>query len=119
LSPNNARQLYRVIADYDSPYAEPFCLKKGEMVQIGRRDDEWAGWVWCRSSAGESRWVPEAYLGRDGQVLRDYEATELTVKVGDRVTAVFAESGWLWCSSQSGQQGWVPQKVVEPVHSGK
>lgn len=116
---SNLRHLYRVIADYDSPYTEPFFLKKGEMVQTGRRDDEWPGWVWCRSSAGESRWAPEAYLDSDGLVVRDYESTELTVKVGDVVTAVLAESGWLWCTNQSGQNGWVPQKVIAPIHSGK
>jgi uncharacterized protein YgiM (DUF1202 family) len=119
LPPNNSRRLYRVIADYDSPYTEPFFLKKGEMVQVGRRDDEWVGWVWCRSSAGESRWVPEAYLGRDGQVMRDYESTELTVKVGDVVTAVLQESGWLWCANQSGKNGWVPLNVLEPAQSDR
>jgi hypothetical protein len=39
------KQIYQVIADYDSPYTEPFFLKKGETVQIGRRDNEWPGWV--------------------------------------------------------------------------
>ena len=116
---NNQSHLYRVIADYDSPYTEPFFLKKGETVQIGRHDDEWPGWVWSTNAAGESRWVPEAYLRSDGLVVRDYESTELVVQVGDVVTAVFAESGWLWCTNQSGQSGWVPHKVVEPVHSGK
>ena len=104
---------YRVIADYDSPYTEPYCLKKGETVQVGRRDDEWPGWVWCTNAAGESRWVPEAYLGSNGLVLRNYESTELEVKAGEVVTAIIEESGWLWCTNQSGQSGWVPQKVVE------
>lgn len=106
------KQIYQVIANYDSPYTEPFFLKKGETVEIGRRDNEWPGWVWCRNAAGESRWVPEAYLRRDGQVVRDYESTELAVKKGEVVTAVLEESGWLWCTNQSGQSGWIPKKIV-------
>lgn len=113
------RHHYQVIADYDSPYTEPFFLKKGETVQVGRRDDEWPGWVWCTNTAGESRWVPEAYLSRDGLVLRDYESTELTVKVGDVVTAVHQESGWHWCTNQSGQNGWVPLNVLQPLQSDR
>jgi uncharacterized protein YgiM (DUF1202 family) len=101
----------RAIADYDSPYTGPFSLQKGEMVQVGRHDTEWPGWVWCTDAAGESRWVPEAYLRRDGEagrMLRDYEATELPVKTGEAVTAWHMESGWLWCTNQAGQSGWVP-----------
>lgn len=101
---------YRVIADYASPYTEPFFLKKGRTVQVGRRDDQWPGWLWCTNAAGESRWVPEAYLSRDGLVLRDYESTELEVKAGEMVTAVLEESGWLWCTNQAGQSGWVPKE---------
>ena len=119
LPQNNQYHLYQVIADYASPYTEPFFLKTGELVQIGRRDDEWLGWVWCSNSAGESRWVPETYLRDDGQVVRDYESTELAVKAGEVVTAVLEESGWLWCINQSGQRGWVPQKVVKLAYSGK
>ena len=119
MTQNNQPHLYHIIADYDSAYTEPFFLKQGEMVQIGRRDDEWPGWVWCTNGAGDSRWVPKAYLRSDGLVMRDYESTELTVKKGDVLTAVFAESGWLWCTNQSGHSGWVPQKVVVPAHSGK
>jgi hypothetical protein len=62
LTQHNQPQQYRVIADYDSPYTKPFFLKKGKTVQIGRRDDEWPGWVWCRNTAGESRWVPKKTL---------------------------------------------------------
>lgn len=109
---DNQLRSYQVIADYNSPYTEPFFLKKGETVQIGRRDDEWPGWVWCTNAAGESRWTPDAYLCSDGQVGRDYEATELAVKKGDVVTAVHEESGWLWCTNQSGRSGWIPAKYL-------
>lgn len=112
-------QPYRVIADYDSPYTEPFFLKKGATVQVGCRDDEWPGWVWCTTAAGESRWVPESYLDENGRVTRDYESTELTVNVGEWVTAVHEESGWLWCTNQSGQQGWVPLKILQLTQSDR
>lgn len=115
MNPADQSSAYRVIAGYDSPYTEPFFLKAGEIVQIGRRDEEWPGWVWCTNSTGASRWVPEAYLDGNGRVTRDYESTELTVKVGDVVTAVFEESGWLWCINQSDQSGWVPLNILQPI----
>ena len=103
----------RVAADYDSPYTAPFFLKEGEQVQAGRRDDEWVGWVWCTNAAGESRWVPEAYLDETGRVLRDYESTELAAKAGEMVTAVYEESGWLWCTNQSSRSGWLPKENLQ------
>jgi uncharacterized protein YgiM (DUF1202 family) len=115
MNPTDLPAAFQVVADYESPYTEPFYLKAGEQVQVGRRDDEWVGWVWCTNAGGESRWVPAAYLGGAGHVLRDYESTELEVTVGEMVTAVHEESGWLWCTNQSGQQGWLPKKVVEQI----
>jgi uncharacterized protein YgiM (DUF1202 family) len=41
-------------------------------------------------------------------MLRDYDATELTVEPGEEVTILGRESGWGWCVNQQGQKGWVP-----------
>lgn len=101
----------RVIADYDSPYTTPFVLQKGEPVQIGRQDTDWPGWLWCTNAAGESRWVPRAYLAQDGErgtLLRHYEATELAVKTGEILQGSQLESGWAWCTNRAGRSGWVP-----------
>ena len=109
---------YRVIADYQSPYMEPFFIPKGERLQIGERDSDWPGWVWCTNAEGISRWVPESYIHRDGnkgQAVRDYEATELSVKVGEQLTGEQEESGWVWCTNQAGLSGWVPKNKLIQV----
>jgi hypothetical protein len=41
-------------------------------------------------------------------MLRDYEATELSVSVDEKLVVTGEEeSGWVWCTNQTGQSGWV------------
>lgn len=106
------RRICHVVADYHSPYTEPLAFGVGEELTAGERKSEWDGWVWCTNREGKSRWVPEAYVERKGNtcvMLRDYEATELSVRVGEVLTITGKEeSGWVWCTNQAGQSGWVP-----------
>lgn len=109
---------FKVIVDYQSPYTEPFFIKRGEAVQIGERDTEWPGWIWCTNAGGKSRWVPESYLHRTGDkglAVRDYEATELSVQVGEQVTGGQEVSGWVWCTNRAGASGWVPKDNLMEV----
>ena len=104
-------RICRVAYGYPSAYPEPFLVQPGDVLTAGDRESEWPGWVWCTNQHGVSRWLPEAYLQRkDDQciVLRDYEATELTVRAGEEVLAGEAESGWVWCTNKKGRSGWVP-----------
>jgi len=108
----------RVISDYQSAYPDPLIVKDGETVTVGRNDTKWPGFVWCTLSSGKSGWMPERYLDRNGDtgiVNRDYNATELSVGVGEELSIHYAESGWAWCTYQNGQQGWVPLKNVELI----
>jgi uncharacterized protein YgiM (DUF1202 family) len=109
----------RVIAAYESAYVDPVVFSAGEELTISERESEWAGWVWCTSQAGQSRWVPEKHVERRGDsyvMLRDYEATELSVSVGEVLATGEEESGWIWCTNQAGQSGWVP---VDNVSTGE
>jgi uncharacterized protein YgiM (DUF1202 family) len=114
----------RVIADYEAPYPHPIVVKGGDEVGINRdKTTDMAGWVWCTNQAGWGGWVPEAYLderGEKGTMRCDYDAIELTVRVGERLTVHKAESGFLWVTNQAGQDGWVPASHVEldAGHSG-
>jgi hypothetical protein len=104
-------QRCRVISEYRSAYPEPFVVRPGEELAISERESEWSGWLWCTNRRGQSRWVPEAYVLRQGKmciVLRDYDATELTVHVGEELIMGQVVSGWIWCTNQEGQSGWVP-----------
>lgn len=108
----------RVIENYESPYTDPFIVTKGEILSIGEKESEWAGWIWCTNKFGESRWVPENYLeihGNTCKAKQDYNATELSVKVGEELIIVKEEAEWYWVISQQGKEGWVPKRNVELI----
>ena len=49
--------------------------------------------------------------------LCDYEATELSVSVGEELIMGKEESGWIWCTNQDGESGWVPAEHVERLQA--
>ncbi len=104
-----------IVADYTTKFVDPLKVRAGETVTLGEKDTEWPGWIWGTTSSGKSGWVPESYLEVDGErgVMKfDYDASELTVKVGDTVTVLKEESGWYWCANMKGETGWVPRENV-------
>lgn len=108
----------KVIRNYETPYPEPFVIKKGDKLQTSIRDSEWEGWIWCLKADGKSAWVPEGYLqiqNDDAIALQDYNAIELSVKIGDMLELVKSESGWYWCRDKDGYQGWVPGEYIEVI----
>lgn len=88
-------------------------FRVGEVLRLERRLTEWQGWLWCTNAEGVTGWVPETYVEQLDvtlcRTLRDYDATELTVKPGDELDVHFAESGWLWCTTADSRKGWVPE----------
>ncbi|MFW9968805.1 MAG: SH3 domain-containing protein [Candidatus Odinarchaeota archaeon] len=106
----------RVIEDYNSPYTIPLLFKKGEVVSIGEKESEWSGWIWCTNKSGKSRWVPENYLkirGSKGKLKQDYNAIELSVKIGEEYIIKEEEADWYWVINKEGKSGWVPIKNVQ------
>jgi uncharacterized protein YgiM (DUF1202 family) len=94
-------------------YPDPIAIRAGDRLAVEERESEWAGWVWCTAPGGKSGWVPERYVERRGEgatALRDYDATELTVRAGEMVTATTHEAGWRWCTNARGDSGWVPDE---------
>lgn len=113
-------ETYPIIAsaDYDAVYPQPLTLKAGEIVTPTRWDDEWPGWTWVCTRAGLGGWVPEYYLDRGGRetvCLYDYDGTELSFRIGDRLEVLQTILGWHWCRDSRGQCGWVPSNRVRPV----
>jgi len=108
-------QVHRVISAYQPSCLDPLVVAAGEALTITERETEWSGWLWCIDSRGKSSWVPEAYVTRRGEgaiANQDYDATELSVAVGEELTVHKAESGWLWCTNARGESGWVPADNV-------
>jgi hypothetical protein len=113
--------LVRVIEEYQAPYPDPIQAKADDevVVDLSRKTDI-VGWVWCANSAGKSGWVPNVYVeinDNQGRLLKDYNAIELTIHVGDVLTVYKEESSFYWASNQAGDQGWVPIKNVEAMEA--
>jgi uncharacterized protein YgiM (DUF1202 family) len=120
-----------VIAPHTPKFTEFIKVKAGEIIAVGKEDDEYPGWLWCTDSRGISNWVPKEFLKMEemskpsssfqrklesrilsAAFLVDYDATELTVQVGETVTVYSEQSGWLWCLTPSGNWGWIPKECV-------
>jgi hypothetical protein len=105
-----------VTKDHPGGDPSPIRFGVGEILRWERRATEWAGWLWCTDSNGVAGWVPEKYVAmidnRTCRTLREYDATELAVSVGDQVDVKFDESGWVWCTTRDGREGWIPEPHV-------
>jgi hypothetical protein len=102
---------YRAVKPWQVKYTDPIRGAAGDRLTLGRRDDEFPGWVWATATDGRAGWIPEAWLrieGESGVLLRDYSAAELQLEPGDLVNGEVVESGWLWATDATGQEGWVP-----------
>jgi len=113
--PIPSNQTCRVVADHTAPSLTPLVAAKGETLTLEDKKNEWKGWLWGTNGAGIGGWVPEKYLKRDGDkgiTLHDYDATELTVRVGENLSVIKEESEWLLCRNYAGKEGWVPATCV-------
>ncbi len=106
-----------ILCDYTTQYADPIRLAAGERFTLTGKADRWddrADWVWLWGIAVDGRegWIPAEFVEqRDpttGLARRDYDARELTVKVGDEVESLVAAAGWHFCRAADGRVGWVP-----------
>ena len=110
---------HRVIKSYESPYTEPLTLPKGERLRWEPQECEWPGWIWCTTEGGESRWVPQNWVEKEGEycvLQRPYTATELNVEKGETVTVLLMESSWGWVTNESGRSGWVPLECLRAAY---
>ncbi len=106
----------RVVEDYQAPYPNPIRGRAGDEVAIDfDRKTEDAGWLWCTNRSGQNGWVPAAYLDIKenlGRLRRDYDAIELTIRIGELLTVHEVESGFCWVTNPAGLKGWVPAANV-------
>ena len=109
---------YLATKPWQITYPDPIRGTAGDKLVLGRRDDEFPGWVWVTSASSHSGWVPESWLRVEGDIgvlLSDYNATELLLTPGDTVIGEIVESGWLWATATDGRTGWVPLDCLQFV----
>ncbi len=110
----------RVLADHQRSYEHPIIGRAGDGVKLCRPDADAPGWTWCtHDRTGRAGWTPDAYLARTADpsvafLTCNYDATELTVQIGDRVRPSYSIAGWTWCLDSDGGEGWVPEGKLGP-----
>lgn len=100
---------------HQSNYPNPLKISKGTVVAIERRETEWDGWLWGITQNNQG-WIPESYLQVDGEraeFLKDYDATELNVAVGEKLSVLYELNGWHWCEKENGEAGWIPGECLK------
>ncbi len=105
----------RVEEAWTAVYADPIGGAAGDVLEVGRRDEEWPVFLWCRAADGREGWVPEPFLALDGprgRLVRDYSARELTVARGDEIRALEEVGGWARAEAPDGRTGWVPVRAL-------
>ena len=73
-----------------APIDNPISVDAGTaVVPDFEKYSEVPGWVWCSAEDTRAGWVPRAYLTGSGcnwRVTRDYNAIELSIEPGERLT---------------------------------
>ena len=112
---------YRVITEYISPYLDSIIFHEGESVQVGIEfvdDPEWKSWIRCKGDGGKEAWCPGEYLdifGDAGIFIRDYDAKELTVYIGEILSVGEQLNGFGAGVKDDGECGWISMKCLEEL----
>ena len=103
---------YVVTEPHNSTFPVPVQFSPGERLVLGKRDEEYTGWIWVTTASGLQGWAPEVVIRREhgdtGIALEDYTARELNTVHGERVHCLRELSGWLWVENADGRTGWIP-----------
>jgi hypothetical protein len=114
-----------VWAPYERPYPDPISLTAGDCVLIDSektKKTDILGWSWCTGPDRRQGWVPNGWITHEAgaaQIVRDFNALEITITVGDRVTLHYGESGFVFVTHQDGSSGWVPDACLQFPKSQK
>ena len=109
--------VYRIIKAYQPQDNNRWRVQAGEEVLYDRRPTDYRGWLWCTNNDGKSAWAPERWVtiisSERCHFIRDYDASELRVDVGQIVEGDIMESGWVLVSDAKKISGWVPLECLE------
>lgn len=103
-----------VAEGYAAQFSDPIKLREGDKLHVQCEDVEYPGWFWCEHrTTAKCGWTPGSCLSAvagEARALCDYDATELSVEVGDVVDVSSEFGGWAVCESSDGRRGWLPEK---------
>lgn len=106
-------QQYLVHRAHRSNYPNPIEFRQGDRLTLGKRDDEYPGWVWTITPDGNEGWAPLVLMdiaadAIQAEATQDYTAVELNTEVGDIVDVQRQLHDWAWVVRADGEAGWVP-----------
>lgn len=114
---------YLVTQAHHSNYPNPISFAAGDPLVLGKRDDEYVGWIWTTTADGNAGWAPEALIDiqsyEAGVAREDYTARELNTEVGESVTILRTLYEWAWVENERQGQGWVPFATLIPKENNK
>ncbi|EKO3674742.1 hypothetical protein M3923_003484 [Vibrio metschnikovii] len=106
------------LENHISEYPNPFYLKRGDRVALGKMDDEFPNWIFITNDLGEQGWAPIQYIEKSesdsvGIMLEDYDNVELNTVIGEKLSVLFELNSWYRVSRSTGEIGWVPVYSVQ------
>jgi hypothetical protein len=107
----------QVIKEHKSNYPNPVEFKANDILEIGREDEEYPGWIRVKSPDGNEGWAPMGHIeilndSIQGIAKANYCARELDVKVGEKLQIENTLCGWHYATNSRSESGWVPQECV-------
>ena len=111
---------FLVTIPHTSNYPDPISLKVGDVIEIGKQDDEFPGWIWVTTTGGNQGWAPIQYLRIDDSdktaiAIQDYTARELNTTNGESLILHYELNGWGWVENQNKECGWVPMQTLKKM----
>jgi hypothetical protein len=120
---NTLSHSVRVIESRPRDRVSDLSVRTGDVVGVGHRNQQFPELLWCAPEAGHAGWMAESYLERttpaEATVLRDYDASQLTVFEEEELEVLDVAGDWLLCRNDHGIQGWVPRRILEDAGTGE
>ena len=105
------------IASHIKGYEHPIILSRNDKIIIKEWGDSQL-WVWGVNERQQEGWIPINILeinDDEAITLKDYDATEMTIGIGETVHILEENSGWYWCENATGELGWIPVTCFDKV----
>ena len=107
-----------VIRDQKASFSYHLVFSEGDLVKVGKEDNDMPGWYWCMGKSGDWAWIPSEYLKLDGEtavLLTNYDSLELDIIKGDVLEYVTEVKYWTLCRKTDGVEGWVRNENLERI----
>jgi hypothetical protein len=111
--------IFNANADYIVIDRSPLVLEPGIRLKVGPTDRVWPGWVAVVAEDGRFTYIPASRIRIEadgsGVVTEKFDATDLSVRQGEKIVSLMEVDGWHWARGPRGEEGWLPGYVLDPA----